>query len=71
MLVETTVDVSTDIQIVENLENQFFVLVEDAPNKGLDIKTGKENDAKIYFESSNSDLEFKEKSLGSKEVISM
>ena len=38
----TIVDVSTVIQIVENLEDQFFVLFEN----DLEIKVGKETDAK-------------------------
>ena len=68
VLLESTVDISTDIQIVENLEDQLFVLFEDDPNKELEMKSGKETNLKPCKELLNSDLEGKEKQLGSKTV---
>ena len=68
VLQETIIDVSTDIQIAENLEDQFFILLEDDPDKELDMKSGKETYLKPCIESSNSDSEGKEKSLVSKLV---
>ena len=68
VLLETTVAVSTDIQIVENLEDQFFVLLENDPDKELSMKSGKETNLMTCIESSDSDLEDKEKSFRSKKV---
>ena len=62
------VDVSTDIQIVESLEDQFFVLLEDDPNEKLEIKVDKKIDAKPCIESSNSESDGKDKILNPKEV---
>ena len=61
MLLETKADVSSDIQIVENLE--LFVLLEDDPNKELNMKSGNDTDIKP-----DSHLQVKEKSLVSKAV---
>ena len=51
VLVETTVDVSTDIQVVESLEDQFFVLLENDQNKEFEIKSGKDTDIKPCIKS--------------------
>ena len=50
------------------LEDQFFILLEDDPDKELDKKSGKETNLKPCIKSSNSDLEVKEKSLVSNSV---
>ena len=66
VLQEATVDVSTDIQIVESLEDRYFVLLENDQNKEFEIKSGKDIDIKPCIKSSISYLQAKEKSLGSK-----
>ena len=68
VLVKATVDVSTDLQIVDSLEDQFFILLEHDPEKELDKKSGKETNLKPCIESPDSDLQDKEKSLVSKTV---
>ena len=65
---ETTVDVPTNIQIVESLGDQFFVLMENDLSKVLEIKVDKKLDPMPCIESYNSDLENKEKLLGSREI---
>ena len=50
------------------LEDQFFILLEDDPDKELDKKSGKETNLKPCIESPDSDLQAKEKTRVSKEL---